>query len=398
MEKIRATGTERLLAIAMVFSVMTQLRVAEIIGVSEVIILYIGIFGKYPYEDNIIRYHKYQDNFLKGIFLVMPLGLAWNFITKDVFPQTVHDLFALIFAAFLCFMVLNRAKIYENLLGILYSFFFFETIANVMYIAMYFTGRGFYDENFERFEGWSTDPNQLAEALLLIPWLAIYFIRKVVQEKPQNRFFCIIISIACTVSSIGIGVITKSDSYVLASVIAIGVYLVVETVKIFVTQRGNRLVLLADIAGIAYLLLNTSAVMEFVNEYITKTAEDSNQLNVRERVWINGLKAFVHSPIFGNGPGSFSGQWGAFGGAESHNTYIYVMMDFGIVGLVLLLMLLYNAFKETLTAKASEMTAAFVSFLVFNFFHSFHRMPLFWFYLYLFIAVGIAETRKYERV
>ena len=394
MDRIRATWTERLFAIAMVVSVMTQIRIADIIGISEVIILALGVIGKYSNTESIPRYHERQDQFLKWIFILMPLGLLWNLITQRFFAQTGHDLFAWVFIAYLCLAVLNKLKIYENLLGIIYSYLFFETIANAVYIVMYLRGMGFYDEGFERFEGLSLDPNQLTESMFLVPFISLFFVRRVMSDKPKNRFFCILIALACTASSIYVCMTTDSDSFTLAMLVGVVAYLVFETVKVFVMRGGNKLVLVADAAGVFYFLTHTDSILAYANKFLEETAEDANQFDVRQAVWKNGLKAFLNSPIFGNGPGSFSGRWGPFGGAESHNTYIYIMMDFGLIGIVLLLLLFYNAFKEINYTKSAEIIGAFASFLVFNFFHSFQRMSLFWFFIYFFIAVGINEEQR----
>ena len=397
MDRIRATWTERIFALAMVVSVMTQLRVASVVGISEVLIILLGFLGKYSDSEPIPRYYAKQDQFLKWIFILMPIGLAWNLMTKAKFPQTGHDIFSWVFTAFLCLIVLKRLKIYENLLGIIYSYLFFETIANAIYIVMYFRGMGFYDENFERFEGLSLDPNQLTESMFLVPFISLFFINRVISLKPRNSFLCIVISVVCTASSLYVCWTTDSDSFTLSIVVGILTYLIYGTITAFVTRGSSKLILLGDIAGIVFLVLRYDYIVSYINRYVEETAEDANQFDVRKAVWKHGIDAFYNSPIFGNGPGSFSGRWAAFGGAESHNTYIYIMMDFGLIGLVLLLMLLFNAFKEINFTYSAELMGAFSSFLVFNFFHSFQRMALFWFFIYFFIAAGINEQQRIEQ-
>ena len=397
MDRLRATWTERIFAIAMVVSVMTQIRVAGIIGISEILLLLLGFFGKYSDTAPIPRYYERQDKFLKWIFIILPLGLAWNLITQANFSQTGHDLFAWIFTAYLCVVVLKKLKLYENLLSIIYSYLFFETIANAIYIIMYFRGMGFYDEGFERFEGLSLDPNQLTESMFLVPFFSLFLIRRVIADRPRNWIFCIFVAVACTASSMYVCMTTDSDSFTLAIVVGVLAYLVAGTVFVFTTSHSSKLVLLADLAGIGFLILRYENVIAYISKYFEETAEDANQYDVRKAVWKHGMEAFFNSPIFGNGPGSFSGRWAAFGGAESHNTYIYIMMDFGLIGIVLFALLLFNAFKEINYSKSAEMIAAFASFLVFNFFHSFQRMALFWFFIYLFIATGINEEQRIDQ-
>ena len=47
MKKLKTTWTETLLAFAMVCSVWTEYRFLGVIGLSEIILLFIGFFGKY---------------------------------------------------------------------------------------------------------------------------------------------------------------------------------------------------------------------------------------------------------------------------------------------------------------------------------------------------------------
>lgn len=393
MYKIQTTFTEKIFVFAMVCSVWTQLRVASIIGISEILILLIAFLGKYSYSEDMPEYYYAQSQYVKVVAFIIPIGIVWNFMTANSQFQMAHDFFAFIYVGILVYRVLNRMKIYENLMGILYNYFFFETIINVVYFAMYSAGMGMYYE--ERFEGFGTDPNQLAEVLLLVPWMCLYFLRKLREEKPSNAFFARLVCIACLVSSVYIGLLTESDSFNLSLVIGLIVYLLLETGKILSTGQGSKIVLLLDVVGIGYGLSHASQLMVKFSEIFTKTAEDANQLVGRQKVWLHGFQAFLNSPIFGNGPGAFSGNWWAFGNMETHNTYIYIMMDFGIIGLFLLLVILFRAGKMTRIAQASEMTAAFVGFLIFNWFHSFHRMPLFWFFIYMFISVGLYEWNSF---
>lgn len=389
MYKVSASRIEKLFALALVCSVWTQLRVVSVIGIPELLLLYIGMCGKCSTTETIREYQRTQIQYVKLLMVVIPFGIAWNLLTVNNYMQMAHDLFAFVFVGFLILKVFKKVKIYENLLGILYSFFVFQTIANIIYFGMYAVGMGMYYG--ERFAGFSSDPNQLGEVLFLVPWMALYFFKKIKEQSPQNVRSCRVICAICVISSIIIGILTESDTFIISSVVALVIYLLMETVKIITTGKGNKLLIVIDIIIIVFFIIKFSDIGMFMDNYYAETAQDANQLDTRKMVWLHGFQAFLHSPIVGNGPGAYSGNWFAFGNMESHNTYIYIMMDYGIIGLFALLSMLFAAWKGTRRAKSSEMSAAFISFLVFNWFHSFHRMPLFWFFIYLFISVGIAE-------
>lgn len=393
MYRIRATTTEKVLAFAMVCSIWTQIRVASIVGISEILILFMAFFGKYNDSEDWEVYWKPQYQYTKMVIYVIPFGIAWNLLTVNRTPSMTHDLFAFLFVVIFVQKVMNRAKIYENIEGLLFWIVSFSAIVNIIYVFMYNAGIGFYMD--DRFEGLSSDPNQLGELQLLLPWIVFYFYNILQDKRPAYSSLYRLICLVCIVSSIYVGILTDSDTYMLSSAIALIVYIIAETRKLVVTGQGNKLILFLVFIALIYMALNYRTIIRLFSDLYTIRAKEANQLNTRINVWKGGFQAFLHSPLVGNGPGAFSSAYGvAFGGAESHNTYIYILMDFGIIGFIPFLIVLINAGKQAFRSKSSEMVAAFIAFLVFNWFHSFHRMPLFWFYLYLFNAAGIVQQRK----
>ena len=67
MKKLKTTWTVTLLAFAMVCSVWTEYRFFGVIGLSEIILLFIGFFGKYSDSEDLGDYHKAQDDYVKVI-------------------------------------------------------------------------------------------------------------------------------------------------------------------------------------------------------------------------------------------------------------------------------------------------------------------------------------------
>lgn len=395
MIKLKTTWTETLIAFAMVCSVWTQLRIASVIGLSEIILLFVGFFGKFSDTEDLRDYHKSQDDYVKIVAIITPLGLAWHFFVAATYIDMFHDLFAFVFVGFMVFRVFDRAKLYEHLIGILAKFFWFEAIMNIVYIGMYYLGQGFYME--ERFEGLSQDPNQLGEVLFMVPWLGLYFLKKTIEEKPRFAIVHSIVCVFCIATSVYIGFLTESDTFIVTLYIAAAAFFIFELINLLTGQSKSVLPLLFVTVTLFVLMMNYDAIISGVNHYVDRATQDADQLDTRQAVWRHGLEAFFRSPIVGNGPGVHSGRWGPFGGAESHNTYIYILMDYGIIGLYVLMKMLWVSFKKLWFAHSAAMLAGFVGFLVFNFFHSFQRMPLFWFLIYIFISVGIYEWKRFEK-
>jgi O-antigen ligase len=245
---------------------------------------------------------------------------------------------------------------------------------------MWRAGSGlFVDSN--RFCGYSSDPNQVAEAIIFVPWLGFAFIEYVLRHKLSKLY--IWWTGVAIVLSIYIGHVTDSDSYTAANVAAFCAWCL--GYKMLTGKSWPLLVIL--VAVIAYCLIkgyDFSTLFSSADDYFQKTAAKDNQLNTRIGVWKHGIGAFWHSPIFGNGPGAYSGNWHPFGKCEPHNTFIYILMDHGIVGFGMIMSIFIRLGKKILTSRSPHLLAMFCGMLVFCFFHSFQRMPLFWFYLFLF--------------
>ena len=83
MYKVSASRIEKLLALALVCSVWTQLRVVSVIGIPELLLLYIGMCGKCSTTETIREYQRTQIQYVKLIMAVIPFGIAWNILTVN---------------------------------------------------------------------------------------------------------------------------------------------------------------------------------------------------------------------------------------------------------------------------------------------------------------------------
>lgn len=88
----------------------------------------------------------------------------------------------------------------------------------------------------------------------------------------------------------------------------------------------------------------------------------TENLEGRFHLWETALEAFASSPLFGIGYGQYQEYLVAEGGREigSHNTYLLVASELGVVGVVPLLALLGSVFRDGLRALAREPKALFL--------------------------------------
>lgn len=382
-----------LLVFAMTTSVFTSLRFITGVGVSELIILFLGalvFIGRISKPEQ-HGADKRLFAYFKGVAFTIPLGIAWNLMTVHSTFQMVHDLLAFCLAWYLTFFVLDNLVQKKCVYEIIYLFILFGFIADLWYLRMYHGGAGFFFDT-ERFCGYSTDPNQIAEAIILIPWLGLLFIEYVKKEKMPA--FYTYGAIAAIILSIHIGNITDSDAYIAANLAACCTWAFAAK-----ALSGKSWPFFVIIFGVlVYLLWQNNSLSDLydkIQAYYKEVAEKDNQMDTRINVWKYGIEAFFHSPIFGNGPGAHSGNWFAFGKIESHNTYVYILMDHGLIGFCLLVSYLIKVGKKIISSHSAPLSACLAGLLVFCFFHSFQRMPLFWFYLCLINSLAEHKVSNY---
>lgn len=244
-----------------------------------------------------------------------------------------------------------------------------------------------------RFTGWAENPNQMALQLSMIPFFALHLLSQSSKRITQLWYILLIIA------SLFIGRATGSDALITAWASGFSLLIVLKINRDIsnsseqdkssfssVIKRNISQVFFATIVLLVLLFLYTKITAAVGDEY-----NKGAQGDVRITLWMNGIAAIAHSPIFGLGPGSQSGFKGPFLNFEAHNTFIDWAGDSGIVGLFCYVALLgwvgWNAWKNKLVV----MVAAIISIVGFSMFHYVLRPPIFWFYL---LAIATLSTHS----
>lgn len=225
-----------------------------------------------------------------------------------------------------------------------------------------------------RFNGLSANPNQLALYVCLLPFWLI--------KRPR------ILSRSETIvglgSALGVGWLTGSDALLLAWVIGF-VWLMANAIQTF-SWRSNSIqnVHAKAFLSVVFTLLLVVAIA-LLWRYVAEVYAIGGQDALRFQRWQNGLIAVSHSPLFGLGPGTFSGDQGAFDQQEAHNLYIDWMASGGVLAGLALIWFQGQTWLTIRGSQSRVLLAGFVSLLVFSSFHYVARHPVFWLYHLLFL-------------
>ncbi len=232
-----------------------------------------------------------------------------------------------------------------------------------------------------RFQGWATNPNQIALAVLPIPYLAFYL-------APGRRRFAKLFLALIALGAIGLGIITQSDALTVAwglsllVALTIGwVWRVTRPIHGFWSSVSLKVLIPASV-----LLAVVVNVPMFAHKVAAKTAERfsaAGQSEGRLERWRNGMISATTSPVVGLGPGPFSGPRNSFGHEEAHNTVVDWTASTGVVGFAGLLLLVATATIATVRRRSATLLGMLLALIFFMAFHYVMRQPAFWFVLLL---------------
>jgi O-antigen ligase len=231
-------------------------------------------------------------------------------------------------------MIWEVARTRGRLLSLLLAYVFGCYVAAFQTMLIYRQSGG----TLRRFAAGNVDPNDLAMTMALALPMAWYLAQT--YQKPLLRWIC---RGYLPVGVLALG-LTGSRGGLVAGIVAL-------TIVPFTMTRltAGRLV-----STIALLLISGGLAVAYVPEKIvqrlgtTSTEVEDLSLGGRFRLWKAGLRAFADAPLMGYGTGGFiraiSPQLGT-GSQVAHNSFISVLVEEGLIGLILYLLMFLAAYR-----------------------------------------------------
>lgn len=270
-----------------------------------------------------------------------------------------------------------------------------------------------------RFRGWSTNANQIALLCAVLALLSLHLAE--VTPRLGGR----IGAIACGLVAVWAGRLSMSDSFTLALVCSVPIFLALK----FRTwagpgKRGFRsafawIVILALPAGLMATvpLVDTITVeaRDAAGELARgKEADTQRSASLRFSIWSNAIERGLQSGMLGLGPGPHldnpflmtSGATsekalkypdepvpGILPNFEAHNTLLDLFTQCGLVGVLSVVALGAMVLAGTWTARLDGLTTLLFGLAIFGVFHFIFRHPIFWFALALCLVAGDAARQ-----
>ena len=390
------------LASGLVLTTATQLRISGLpIGPGEVLCL-IWLLLQVP---ALIRERGslWADTAIRGFVLfwgVMFFAMAAGSIKGLAQPawdaqRSAHDAFAYGFASLLSIAALSRFR--GHTAEAKHLLFLVLLIALSLNIGLWLVAKSqlgtmsaalMYSPT--RFQGLANNPNQLAMLMVSLPFLSWYFI-----ENSATKLVKLLSVLAMGVA-VFIGLQTGSDALKVSLLFGVGVLVLVIAHSTWYRKEGWRwrVAALGVVLG-AYVLSGLPYAIENSDGLAQNVAADKG---VRFALWAHAIQVWMEAPIFGLGPGAWSGIMAPFEGVEAHNSFLDLGMSAGIVGLIAYLGMLYWLSLHFLTNRCHALLAVLGVMILYSLFHYVLRHPFFWVILAtsFCLCTGNNDTKKFE--
>jgi len=342
--------------------------------------------------------------------LALGVGSIVGFLTTTLFlDPLLHDTMAYVLLACVTCLAAAEPNAAVRLRRIAW---WMIAVANAGFVIQVGVGFGWIHQSgvhpwfWDRFSGWSDNPNQLALYCALLGPLALHL--ATTTSNPWGR--CL--GLSSLILTFYVGRLTKSDTYLYTTILACLILLGLR-VRAWLTSDGGKVSLsrqLALLFTVAFLPLAVSiapyALSEAANaenfaKSLTKdkggeaTAETAT---LRLQLWDEALDKGARSGSLGLGPGphldrpSTVDQQFLPRPFEAHSTILDLYTQGGLISVLALLWILGSAALSAWGARQDTLVALVASIAVFSAPHLIIRHPIVWFCVTLCLVAGTPQA------
>ena len=252
---------------------------------------------------------------------------------------------------------------------------------------------------WDRLQGWSDNPNQLALLCAALGLVALHL------AETASRRGGTVMAALCGILPIYVGRLTGSDTFNIV-LLATGPVFAALKLRGWLLPIAGRLTFRSAAAWImlfALPLLLASVVlfgsalavqMEDVTAHISKNGgkEASQESKLRFSLWSEALERGIGSGLLGLGPGAhlISTPYKRVPppNFEAHNTPLDLFTQGGLAAVASFGLLVAGGMRRTYRASLAGLTVLLGGLVMFSMFHLIVRHPIFWFVIALCLVAG----------
>lgn len=305
----------------------------------------------------VIERHKFNFIPLIAIIYLFVIMAPITFLNSyfDQMGSSIRTLFALFFGAFAGFIIANTNLVEQKYISQGGASVLIASFFAALYLEIDFS-------NLQRLLFLSENPNQIALYSLSMLFLISWSIENKISLTIFNLF------------ALSYGFFALSDTFFLS------IFIIILFVLFGFLIRGKNLFLLMTFWALLFALAFVLIFPENqILEYIINAWQGADEGGGRFTLALNGILAYLESPIFGHGAGAFSGVDIPMMRYEAHNTFIDFLTMGGIPFILIVYVPFFLAAKELLLDSKYFILGILIGLVIFSFFHFIGRHPIFWF-------------------
>jgi O-Antigen ligase len=344
--------------------------------------------------------------FWTALALLLSLGAIIGYMTTQLFAEhVIHDAEAYLLVALVTCLAAADPEAPRTLRRCAWLVIGFADLTFIPQIAQGWGILGGFGINpwyFDRFEGWSSNPNQLALYCAAFGPLALHLAATSSNKSGK------LIGIASIALIFYVGRLTKSDTYLYTSVLAVFIFATLKTrtwlslpgASASLARQMAVLFLMASVplalASAPFAYANFGNAEAFAKSLTKDKGGEATEETAALRVflWTEAVETGMNSASMGLGPGPHLVRRPAGRNTfipapfEAHNTALDLYTQGGLLSVAMLIWIVASAAIFALRAKLDALVALIATLAVFSMPHLIIRHPLVWFVVTLCLVTG----------
>lgn len=403
-----------LLALGLVLETASQLRLAAFpVGIGEAcLVIWLGLASLQLMTRSRICNPTallWLLGFWACFIFIQSFGAFLALLRPEIMQPgfVVHDIFAYLLVVpvtCLAAATLRPEGTLRHTLWFMIGFWIIATIAQLALGWDYFSIPSVDPWYWDRFRGWSENPNQLAI------YCAVYTPLSLHMALTAKRFGRLVAGLSC-IATFVVGRLTKSDTFLISMSLSIPLFIALR-LRSWLTSHEYRWSLRFAAAAITLMALVPLSLS--LLPYAAATAGDVEGIaagmmkdhggeatketaDLRLSLWHDALLAGLESGSFGLGPGPHlekpSGitDRGVPLPVEAHSTLLDVYTQGGLLGVIAVFSLLAGTLALLLRARLDALAVLIFALSIFSISHFILRHPTVWFAVTLGLVMGSAR-------
>lgn len=346
--------------------------------------------------------------FWLGLTLLTCIGVIVGYLTEVLYASFVlHDAAAYIMLALVT--CLSAAK-QDAKRQVRQCASFVVLFANVTFVAQFLVAAGVFHLSsvdpwyWERFRGWSQNPNQLALYCAIYGPIALHL------ATTSETRFSKYTGLAGLILPVIAGLMTQSDTYVLTAIITSVLFIGLRFRRWYsigakdtiVHQVSTLLLIGAALLSITALPLGTVKIDDLLNS-VTRDRGGVRIEETTERrreLWGEAIQNGLESASLGLGPGPhqevrpLNEPLYEVTPFEAHNTFLDVYTQGGLLTVCLLIWINWSAAMFVWRANLEALFGLAITVILFAIPHLIIRHPVVWFAITLCLVTGRARVQS----